>query len=111
MDQILLLLAVFVGGLIVGWISREQFAVLRINKIIDEFDQQNEKLENDNRIFGRIENNNGIFYMFKVDDGSFLAQGDTHEALSDALRQRFPGKIFLLKKEEFECLGDKDVTF
>lgn len=111
MEEIYWLVGCLFVGTAFGWFLREQHAIRKVNKMFAQMEVAAVEQVKDNQIMGTIEIHHGHYYMFRVDDGSFLAQGESRKELSEALRKRFPDKVFILDKDEYKDLGFKDVAF
>ena len=111
MEEIYWLVGCLFVGTAFGWFLREQHAIRKVNKMFAQMEVAAVEQVKDNQIMGTIEIHHGHYYMFRVDDGSFLAQGESRKELSEALRKRFPDKVFILSKDEYKDLGFKDVAF
>ena len=97
-------LIAIVGGLLIGWYAREWYAMRKIEKLMNNFgdnmlDEFKKKV-----IDITIEKSGDLFYVYKKDDGTFLAQGPDIDKLSDILVQKFPGKIFNCSPEDLATL-------
>jgi hypothetical protein len=97
------LLFVF-GGVIIGWFLREWYAMRKVEKLINNIgdtmvDEFKKKV-----IDISVEKNGDFFYVYRKDDGTFLAQGTDIEKLSDILVEKFPGKLFNCSPEDLKAL-------
>ena len=97
-------LIAIVGGLLIGWYAREWYAMRKIENLMNNFgdnmlDEFKKKV-----IDITIEKSGDLFYVYKKDDGTFLAQGPDIDKLSDILVQKFPGKIFNCSPEDLATL-------
>jgi hypothetical protein len=92
------------GGLIIGWYAREWYAMRKIKKLMNNFgddmlDELKKKI-----IDITIEKSGDVFFVYRKDDGTFLAQGTDIEKLSDILMEKFPGKLFNCSSEDLAAL-------
>ena len=110
MEEIYWLVGCLLVGTAFGWFLREQHAIRRVNQMLTQMETVAIEQEENNQIMGTIEIHHGHYYMFHAENGSFLAQGESRKELSEALRKRFPDKVFILSKEEYKDLGFKDVA-
>lgn len=97
----LLLVAI---GFVVGWFLREWYAMRKIDKLIDNMndnllDELKKKV-----VDITIEKSGDLFFVYKKDDGTFLAQGHDIDKLSDILTEKFPGKLFNCSPEDLATL-------
>lgn len=103
--EILLALSVIFGlGFFMGWRMREQTALRHLDKMADEI--ANDALEEfkSKVIDITVEDHDGVFYIYKREDGSYLAHGPSMEKLEDILMDKFPGKLFNAKPDDLEKL-------
>ena len=110
MEEFLWLVGCLLLGVAFGWFLREQAAIRRVNKLFAQMEVAAEEQVEDNQIMGTIEVHHGHYYMFHAETGDFLAQGETKQELSAALKARFPDKVFILDKDEYKELGFKNVA-
>jgi hypothetical protein len=97
-------LSAIAGGIIFGWYAREWYAMRKVEKLMDSFgdnmlDEFKKKV-----IDITIEKSGDLFYVYRKDDGTFLAQGTDIEKLSDILVEKFPGKLFNCSPEDLAAL-------
>jgi hypothetical protein len=92
------------GGFIAGWFLREWYAMRKVEKLMNSFgdnmlDEFKKKV-----VDITIEKSGDIFYVYRKDDGTFLAQGTNIEKLSDILMEKFPGMLFNCSSEDLAAL-------
>lgn len=97
----LLLIAI---GFVVGWFLREWYAMRKIDKLIDSIngnmlDEIKKKV-----VDITIEKSGDFFFVYRKEDGAFLAQGTDIDKLSDILTEKFPGKLFNCSPEDLATL-------
>ena len=95
MELIMVAVGVAVGWVVVTWFqARQQYLETR-DDIIQEVLR--------NMITTRLEVHHGLYYLFREDDDSFVAQGQDARELLDHINLRFRGKKFFITE------GDPDV--
>jgi hypothetical protein len=102
-------LVIAILGVWFGWKLREVSAIRTMEKIQKE--QEHSRIEQlaeelaSKWVEMTVEDQNGVFYAYRKDDGSFLAQGKDAIELSKHLNARFPDKKFTLTKEQLLMIG------
>ena len=92
------------SGFAVGWFLREWYAMRKIDKLIDSMndnllDEIKKKI-----IDVVVEKEGDVFFVYRKDDRSFLAQGSDINKLSDILTEKFPGMLFNVSPKDLEAL-------
>lgn len=78
-----------------------RMAINALAKRLEESIEQAEKIVQN--IEARVEEHSGVFYVYNVEDESFIAQGRTVEELREHIKRRaIEGRIFI-------TTGDEDV--
>ena len=90
-----------------GWILREIVAVRRIKNMIDELEDMDDESDEPDQIRISIEKVDSTFFVYNLDDNSFMAQGKTRKELEEALKIRFPGVIFACPEANLKEVGFK----
>ena len=101
MDIILGLAILFVGG-VIGWKYREFTAIRMMNDM--QLDKLEEELQNQ-KIYIKVEQQQGTWFAYDQEDGMFLAQGDDWKSVQKRLVERFPGKRFILDEDNMRKMG------
>lgn len=96
---------VFAIGVAFGWFMREQWAMRKVNQMLNDMQETADQVQEDNKVKAILEIHHGHFYMFEEESGKFLAQGETGRELKLALKERFPEKKFFLPPEDCDILG------
>ena len=60
---------------------------------IEEFFRDETETVKDTRVECRLEEHQGMWFLYRKDTGEFVAQGRTKQELSDAVTSRFPDKM------------------
>jgi uncharacterized Rmd1/YagE family protein len=94
----------FIYGAIGGWNARERHALKVTKQLVKEVEKNLEE-EKKSLIQITIEQHGEMFYVYKKDDKTFMAQGKTKAELEDALTARYPGKKFAASEEELQKAG------
>lgn len=102
--EILLMIFIAVTFFISGWVAREVHAANRVELMLKELDKATTDYR-DNFIQISIEQHNGMFYVYSINDKSFMAQGETRSALEESLAKRYPGKKFAATPDNLKEMG------
>lgn len=93
----------FFIGLLAGIALMNLISAIRVRMEIKELDellsQKLEKLK-EKIIPSRIEEENGMLYLYNKDTNEFLGQGKTFVELEKNVREKFPNKLFNVPQEE-----------
>lgn len=102
----LFIIAIF-GGVcfFLGWRMREYHAHRLISKAVEEISEKTVEEFKSKVINIRVEDHDGQFFIYKKDDGSYLAHAETKNMLEDILNEKFPGKLFNASPEDLEKLN------
>ena len=90
-----------------GWRMREWHAHRLMDKMIDDMADKTVDEFRSKVINIRVEDHEGQFFVYKKDDGSYLAHGETKTKLEDILCEKFPGKLFNASPEDLEKLESR----
>lgn len=94
MQEIFLYTIIGVIGVLLGWKFREIYANYIMLKLVNKMiaaEMDNLK----NRIIDvKIEVDKGEFFVYRIDDGSYIAHAQTKNSLEKILNEKFPDKIF-----------------
>jgi len=99
----------FVAGIIAGMIITAVIVNIALRVATRRAEQQLEQLAeaiktlSANQIQARVEEDNGVFYVYRVDDNSFLAQGTTMAELKERIESRMKDATVMVTE------GDTDV--
>lgn len=99
MDYILICLACFLFGYWLSSFVRDVKERMEIKKLEDGIIERLEKFK-EKVIPSRIEEENGVLYLYNSDTNEFLGQANNFEQLEEAMMAKFPGKLFNVPKEE-----------
>ena len=92
-------------GFFLGWTGREVQAKMRIKHYIESMKE--EILEDVKKDLINITvdfTNDGDIFVYKKEDGSYLAHGKSRDELEDILEVKFPGKLFNASPEDLKKL-------
>jgi hypothetical protein len=92
---------VYIMGFKRGYDVREREAIKKLDGLMDAFEAE----EKENTIYIKIERVNGVFFVYKEEDSSFMAQGKTKSDISKVLNERFPNKKFSANEENLRQVG------
>lgn len=104
MEFFFILALIFGLGFFIGWRMREHTAVKRIQEVTDEMAEEIVEEFKSKVVDIIVEDHEGTFFIYKREDGSYLAHASTMEKLEDILMEKFPGKFFNAKPEDLEKL-------
>ncbi len=100
-----LILAILNGvSFFLGWKMRERHAMRVMDQIMEEMVEDTVDEFKKKVINIKVEDHDGQFFVYKKDDGSYLAHGETKNKLEDILNEKFPGKLFNASPEDLEKL-------
>lgn len=119
MNEILLLIAVFFSGYVLGWLGHAKAFLNRVIadpdemiKLLNDYKRTAKKepaepTSNPNAREVEVEQVNGQFYLYAKDNGEFLAQAESLDEALKKIEQRFPGQCFqgLISSEEAKRMG------
>jgi len=105
--ELLYYILMIVFSFAAGWILREIVAVHRIKDMIDELEDMDDESDEPAQIRISIEKVDSTFFVYNMDDNSFMAQGNTRNELESALKARFPGVVFACPEANLKEVGFK----
>lgn len=88
---------------IAGWFFCKVMMAIKSYHVLKKFDKEiNERIESirERIIPSRIEEENGMLYLYNKDTNEFLGQGKTFVDLEKNVREKFPNKLFNVPQEE-----------
>jgi hypothetical protein len=103
MIEIIAVAVVGVLGFFSGWKAREETAVRRMHEILGEVQVSDDDFTDIIKIV--IEHHNGVYYVYDMDDKSFMAQGKDRKELEGALASNYPGKKFAASNKNLVEVG------
>ena len=95
-------LAIFAVGSVVGWKYREYTAMKLMEQL--RLEEVEEYVEN-RKIAIKVEKTHGTWFIYKQEDGSFMAQGNSWEEVTDRMAERYPEKRFTIEPENAKEVG------
>lgn len=93
-----------VGG-ILGWFMRERYARYVLRHIVQEAVAERQRAEEDTLVSVMVHRRGDMFYMYNASTEEFLAQGRTHEEVTDNLKARFPDIKFMANPKNLTEVG------
>lgn len=75
--------------------------IKRLEEALSE--ETNPESASSNKISARVEEHNGVFYVYNIDNNAFLGQGSTFSEIKRTLEERFPSSNVFISE------GDKGV--
>ena len=105
MVEIIALIVVGVTSFYAGWVTRERVAEQRMNEVMSHVAENLQEHIKQNVIRISIERHNETFYVYNMDDKSFMGQGATRADLEKVLADKYPGKSFAATHENLVEMG------
>ena len=93
-------LLIFVIGARFGYKYREHTAL----KLMMQLQEEEVQAEVDTKIAIKVEKMSDIWYVYK-EDGTFMAQGNTWEEVTDRIAERYPKKRFVIDPDNARHVG------
>ena len=90
-----------------GWKLREVHARRIMDKMVDDISKNTLEEFKKNVVNIRVEDHDGLFFVYDKEDGSYLAHGENKTKLEDILIEKFPGKLFNASPEDLEKLESR----
>lgn len=105
MIEIIVVAVVGILGFYSGWTTRERVASRRIDELMEmaESEALHEIRKNVIRI--SIEKHNDVYFVYNMDDMSFMAQGKDRKELESVLASKYPGKTFAAEHKNLVEMG------
>lgn len=91
-----------VGGFI-GYATRGvmyEYARLKALKELDGSIAEKLKTLKEKLVPSRIEEENGVLFLYNSETNEFLGQGNSFEELENNMKEKFPDKLFNVPQEE-----------
>lgn len=88
----------------IGWNTRERYAHYVLNKVLSKVQEHVEE-KDDSLIPISIEVHNDTFFVYNLEDKSFMAQGSSRKELEANLIARYPDKHFAATTENLKAVG------
>ena len=107
METILILIIFGCVCFFLGWRLREQHAMRMIDKLTEEVAEETLQQFKSKVVDIRVEDHDGQFFVYKKEDGSYLAHGESKTKLEDILMEKFPGKLFNASPEDLQKLESR----
>jgi seryl-tRNA synthetase len=105
MIEIIAVAVVGVMSFYSGWTARERAAQRRVDELLSNINESLEEQVQASVIKITIEHHNGVYYVYDMENSSFMAQGTTRKDLEADLAKKFPGKSFAATKENLAEMG------
>lgn len=105
MVEFIALIVVGVVSFIAGWNIRERVAEQRMNEVLANVSENIQEHIKQTVIRISIEKHNDHFYVYNLDDKTFMGQGATRAELEKVLANKFPGKSFAATHENLVEMG------
>ena len=89
-------------GFHLGWKARERHAKEVLKSLVQEIE---EDTNTEAEIKITIDKHNDCYYVYRMEDQSFMAQGKTRNELEHSLMKLFPGKKFACAHDNLVKVG------
>ena len=110
MVEIIAVSVISVLSFFAGWVARERAAARRIDQILNETTEKVKDHIRENVIRIKIEESKGSYYVYNLDNDSFMGQGKSRQELEDVLASKYPGKTFAAEHSNLVEMGFADVN-
>lgn len=108
MSEELLILIGWVAGIATGWWLREWAAIRHLSKMIqnarEEFDHDQPEITIVKIAITTVDD---VYFVHNEETGEFLAQGKTHEEITNILQKRYPNTTFTATHKNLQEVGYK----
>ena len=101
--EFVILFCAIIFGFLIGWHARERVAINKVQQILRMAEEAEQEVENATERM-RVERHSGVLYAY-TDKEEFLGQGADLYELDEVIQKRFPGRKFLIKRENLEEVG------
>jgi hypothetical protein len=95
---------VYLFGAVHGWHLRERHA-RRVMEHVSRAVREHIESEVENLTHIVIEKHNDTLYVYEKDTMTFMAQGDTKDAIEETLKSKYPGKRFACSEKTLIDIG------
>lgn len=89
-------------GMYLGWKYREHTAIKMMERL--RLEEVEEYVDN-RKIAIKVEKMSNIWYVYKEEDGTFMAQGNSWEEVTDRIAERYPEKRFIIDPDNAKQVG------
>ena len=101
----LLWIVIWIMGAVYGWYARERHSKRIVDNFMDKLDSIVQREVSENVIKINIEKNNGVFYIYNVENNEFMGQGSTRKEVEESLKERYPNKRFIADSNNLKEMG------
>lgn len=110
MVEIVVCVIAVVLGYVWGWYARERHAMRIMNNMLENTEAIIKKEIRENVVPVIVEKHNGAYFVYNMNDHTFMAQGNTREEVEKVLSEKYPGKNFAAKDDNLAEVGFNDVS-
>ena len=96
---------VFVIAFRLGWVAREAHAKKVLSEMVEHIEEQEQDAEKENTIAITIDKHNDHYFVYRLGDSAFMAQGASRQELEKRLEESYPGKKFLATHKNLVEVG------
>lgn len=105
LTTILLILFALAIGLYLGWNAREQYAKQLLQQLAKQIEDSIEHEIEEDTIAITIDKHEDGYFVYRMDDQMFLAQGSTRHELEKRLATSYPEKQFVATYDNLHEVG------
>lgn len=102
---ILIVILALVFGFRLGWNAREQYAKKMLEALANKLQESIEDELEEDTIAITIDKHNDCFFVYRLEDQMFLAQGSNRHELEKSLAKSFPEKKFVATRDNLQEVG------
>lgn len=107
MENFIFYILLAVVFFIIGWKAREYHAIRMMNVLINQATEESMNEFKSKVIDIRVEEHDDQLFVYRKDDGSYLAHARGQDDLQMMLMEKFPGKLFNASQEDLQKLQAK----
>jgi len=107
MDTLLVFVVFGLVCFIIGWKLREVYAMMIMNRIIENVTASAIEETERNVVMINVEDHEGQFFVYSKENGLYLAHSETKEKLESILKEKFPGVLFKISEEDLKKLESR----
>lgn len=101
----LLIVLALVGGIRLGWVARERHAKKLLESLAVQIEESIEHQLEEDTIAITIDKHEDGYFVYRMDDQMFLAQGSTRHELEKRLATSYPEKQFVATYDNLHEVG------
>ena len=95
---------IFILGICIGWILREQSARRRVDRLIEKFHEEDTELNPEDTIAVKLEKSGDSVIVYNKLNDSVVTQVKSKKEFYEYCEIHFKGKIVFMNKDDHELL-------